>query len=95
MLWVWGTWWIPFLVIVGVWKIFVFKDPIQYSPALWSIVFPLGMYTVATDQVSQFPGLYFFHTLVPWFMYIALLAWCLVSLSLLVTLLLRAIDGRV
>ncbi|TAM61941.1 C4-dicarboxylate ABC transporter [bacterium] len=46
--WGWATWWIPFLVILGVWKYVVKRDRLIYDPAMWNVVFPLGMYTVAT-----------------------------------------------
>ncbi|MGH2515057.1 MAG: tellurite resistance/C4-dicarboxylate transporter family protein, partial [Ktedonobacterales bacterium] len=44
MMWGWGTWWIPLLVIIGIWKYGISKQPLRYAPPLWSIVFPLGMY---------------------------------------------------
>ena len=51
-LWAWGTWWIPMLVIFGLWKYWVRRDRLRYHPMLWSVVFPLGMYTVATFKLS-------------------------------------------
>lgn len=51
-LWAWGTWWIPMLVIFGIWKYWVRRDRLVYHPSLWSVVFPLGMYTVATFKLS-------------------------------------------
>jgi tellurite resistance protein TehA-like permease len=58
IIWAWGTWWIPLLIFFGVWKHVVCRVPLTYSPALWSLVFPLGMYSVATFRFSlatQFP----------------------------------------
>lgn len=52
MLWTWATWWIPLLVIIGVWTHGHNKVPIKYNPMQWSIIFPLGMYTVATYNLS-------------------------------------------
>lgn len=60
MIWAWGTWWIPLLVFFGVWKHVFCRVPLSYDPALWSLVFPLGMYSVATFRFSlatQFPFL--------------------------------------
>jgi tellurite resistance protein TehA-like permease len=51
-LWAWATWWIPLLVLFGVWKHVVRRAPLQYSPMLWSLVFPLGMYALASLRLS-------------------------------------------
>ena len=77
ILWAWATWWIPLLLIFGAWKYLVRKEPLAYHPMLWSMVFPLGMYTVATYRLSlaaDFPPLQW----VPGVMYwVALGAWAL------------------
>lgn len=60
IVWAWGTWWIPLLVLFGLWKHAICRVPLSYSPTLWSLVFPLGMYSVATFRFSlatQFPFL--------------------------------------
>lgn len=52
MLWTFATWWIPLLVIIGLWKHVYQKTPLIYDPMQWSIVFPVGMYTVATNNLA-------------------------------------------
>jgi tellurite resistance protein TehA-like permease len=52
ILWAWATWWIPLLVIVGVWRHAVRHYPLTYHPMYWSLVFPLGMYTLATYRLG-------------------------------------------
>jgi tellurite resistance protein TehA-like permease len=52
ILWAWGTWWIPLLVILGVWRHLVRRYPLRYDPGYWNLVFPLGMYSVATYRLS-------------------------------------------
>lgn len=52
MLWTWATWWIPLLVIIGLWKHVYCRIPLRYEPMQWSIIFPLGMYTVATNNLA-------------------------------------------
>ena len=48
VLWAFGAWWIPLLVLFGFWRYFVRREPARYESELWSIVFPLGMYAVAS-----------------------------------------------
>ncbi len=79
MLWVWGSWWIPFLILIGIWKYGVFRERIAYDPSLWSIVFPLGMYTVACETMSGIRGLHIVRWLVPGFLWIAVTAWSAVA----------------
>jgi tellurite resistance protein TehA-like permease len=52
ILWAWATWWIPLLVLFGLWKHGVCRVPIRYTPTLWSLVFPLGMYALASLRLS-------------------------------------------
>jgi tellurite resistance protein TehA-like permease len=51
--WVMGAWWVPLLAIVGFWKHVISRVPVRYDPQYWSLVFPLGMFTVATHVLSQ------------------------------------------
>lgn len=48
VLWAFGAWWIPLLIIFGVWRHGLHRVPLRYENELWSIVFPLGMYSVAS-----------------------------------------------
>jgi len=85
IVWAWGTWWIPLLVFFGVWKHVVCRVPLSYSPALWSLVFPLGMYSVATFRfslASQFP---FLGYLGREFIWVAVPAWLATACALVVS----------
>jgi tellurite resistance protein TehA-like permease len=79
MMWAWGTWWIPLLLIIGVWKYGVYREPIRYDPALWSIVFPLGMYSTSLQLLTHIPGLDFLAVVGPASAWIAFVAWALVA----------------
>jgi tellurite resistance protein TehA-like permease len=73
--WSAGTWWIPLLFILGFWRHAVKKFPIRYDPQYWGMVFPLGMYTVCTFQLSKalgFPPLMIIPNV---FIYLAFAAW--------------------
>lgn len=75
IIWAWATWWIPLLVLFGTWKHIVRRIPPNYTPAFWSVVFPLGMYASATSRLSlaaDFPPLQSLSHAMLW---IALAAW--------------------
>lgn len=81
VLWAWGTWWIPLLVLVGVWKHIVHRVPLTYHPMYWSLVFPLGMYSVASYRLSlaaEFPPLAILAHSMIW---VALGAWILTMMG--------------
>ena len=60
VLWAFGGWWVPLLVIFGIWRHVVNHERLRYQAAMWSIVFPLGMYSVASmhfGTVTRLPFL--------------------------------------
>ncbi|MEO8410141.1 MAG: tellurite resistance/C4-dicarboxylate transporter family protein [Propionivibrio sp.] len=73
--WATGTWWIPMLVILALWRHVYKRFPMKYDPLYWGAVFPLGMYAVSTDQMTKAMGFSFLEFLPPAFLYIALVAW--------------------
>ncbi|MFA6262492.1 MAG: tellurite resistance protein permease, partial [Bacteroidia bacterium] len=48
ILWAFGTWWIPLLVVFGLWCHVSRGEPARYETGFWSIIFPLGMYSTAS-----------------------------------------------
>ena len=52
IMWAWASWWIPLLVLFGIWKHGVCRVPMSYTPLLWSLLFPLGMYALASLRLS-------------------------------------------
>lgn len=81
--WVSGTWWIPLLFILGVWRNIYRRFPLTYHPLYWSIVFPLGMYTASTYQLAKAMGLDILYVIPRYFIYVALAAWATVFLGML------------
>ncbi|MBI4330821.1 MAG: tellurite resistance/C4-dicarboxylate transporter family protein [Chloroflexi bacterium] len=73
--WATGTWWIPMLIVLGVWRHLYKKLPISYSPLYWGAVFPLGMYAAATFQLAAVNKLPFLGFVPQLFFYFAILAW--------------------
>ena len=40
--WATGTWWIPMLLLLGIWRYGYERFPFEYDPLYWGAVFPLG-----------------------------------------------------
>ncbi|MCF8468835.1 MAG: hypothetical protein K9G33_15650, partial [Sneathiella sp.] len=51
--WATGTWWIPMLLILGIWRHIYKHFPLVYDPLYWDAVFPLGMYAVSTTAMIE------------------------------------------
>ena len=80
--WAIGSWWIPLIVILGIWR-HVFKQlPLKYHPQYWGMIFPMGMYTVCTIKLSQALNIPFLMTIPSLFIYIALAAWWITAISM-------------
>ena len=81
--WTTGTWWIPMLIILAVWRHIYKKYPLKYDPLYWGAVFPQGMYAACTFRMAQalnMPVLYHISSV---FIYIALTAWTITFIGLL------------
>ena len=80
--WASGTWWIPLLLVLGAWRYLYAHHPMRYDPQYWSVVFPLGMYAVATHEMSRALAIDFLDVASPVFLYAALAAWAMVAFGL-------------
>lgn len=85
--WATATWWIPMLVILGIWRHGYKRFKLAYDPLYWGLVFPLGMYAVCTFRLSEAMNLPFLLFIVHSFMYVALAAWLITFLGMLHSLL--------
>jgi tellurite resistance protein TehA-like permease len=88
--WATGTWWIPMLLVLGVWRYVVKRFPLAYDPMYWGAVFPLGMYTVSTHDLAVAMQLDFLEWIPEVSFWIALVAWAATFAGLLHDLARRA-----
>ena len=75
LFWATATWWIPMLVILGIWRHLIRRFPLRYDPLYWGAVFPLGMYTVSTYRLGQVVDVPVLMAIPRLFIWVALLAW--------------------
>ncbi len=81
--WAIGTWWIPLMVILGIWRHLIKNISLKYSSQYWGMVFPLGMYTVCTVKLSQAVALPFLMGIPSVFVIVAIVVWAIVFTSML------------
>src|SRR5699024_10963667 len=95
--WVFGTWLIPVLIAAGYWRHIVHRLPLRYDATLWSIIFPLGMYAVAShylgsESVDDLPLVKTIADIEVW---VALAAWSAVFLGMCVHLVRTLVLGHI
>lgn len=83
MYWATATWWIPMLLVLGVWRHYVRRFKFTYDPLYWGLVFPLGMYSVCTFKLGQVLHVEPFAWVAKGFLVVALIAWLLTFLSMI------------
>jgi tellurite resistance protein TehA-like permease len=78
LFWAFATWWLPILFLLPVWRHLLQRVPLKYDPQYWSLVFPAGMYTVATFNLSKVLDLPFMMHISNGFIYFSMAAWLIV-----------------
>ena len=94
--WSFCVWLIPLLIGAGVWRHVMHKIPLGYVAALWSIVFPIGMFAVASINLGRVESLPLVESIGNITLIIAVVVWAIVFLGMLrhiVGVLSRTIRG--
>ena len=81
--WITGTWWIPLLFILMIWRHLYHRYPLSYDPQFWGMAFPLAMYSTSTYQLSQALETPFLVIIPKIMVYIAMAAWISVFIGLI------------
>lgn len=89
LMWCFATWLIPPLFGVGIWRHAIHRVPLKYEPTLWSIVFPLGMYSVAGIYLGRASSLPIVETVGSWWLWVAVAAWFLTFVAMVRTIIRR------
>lgn len=82
LFWSIATWWIPLILILSIWRNIVNHLPFRYQAQYWGMVFPLGMYSLATAKFSELSGLPLLGGMASLFVYVAMFSWSVVFLSM-------------
>lgn len=86
VLWCFATWLIPVLVAMGWWRHVVRRLPLRYTPTLWSIIFPFGMYAVCSMSLGHTDQLPIIEWVGAHWLWVAVTAWGLVFVAMLVSI---------
>jgi tellurite resistance protein TehA-like permease len=78
------------LIVLGLWRHVRRQWPLRYDPSLWTVVFPIGMYAVATLSFGKAADLSFMAPLSRGVLWAAMAAWLLVAAAGLARLARRA-----
>jgi tellurite resistance protein TehA-like permease len=87
LLWAVGTWLIPPLIAAGVWRHLIRRVRLRYEPAWWSVVFPVGMYGVASRTLGTAVHVPWLVTLGEYEAWLAFAAWAALIAGMAATLL--------
>lgn len=84
--WSFATWLVPVLIAAGVWRHRHHRVPLHYEPGLWSVVFPVGMYSVASISIGDADALPFVESIGQAWFWVSLAVWAAVGIAMIMHL---------
>ncbi|OBF50329.1 C4-dicarboxylate ABC transporter [Mycobacterium sp. 852002-53434_SCH5985345] len=79
--WAAATLWIPPLIYFGLHRVEQRPKLLRFTGSWWTLVFPLGMYSVAINMIASEANMRSLHTVALVFFWDALLAWSIVAIA--------------
>ena len=92
LFWCFALWQYPLLFGAGLWRHALHRVPMRYVPSLWSMVFPLGMFAVASLRLGRVEHLPLVEGIGVAGLVIAVIAWAAVFAGMVMTLV-RGVRG--
>lgn len=90
LFWITSCWWLPIIGILEIWR---HKSvPVKYSAGYWSLVFPLGMFSVCTWQLSDIYTIEILKPIAIAFLFISLFVWILTFTGLCKKIITSTVD---
>lgn len=83
LFWVTGTMWIPLLIILFIWRHYICKHSIHYESAYWSMVFPIGMYSLCSLHLAISMNIPFLIFIGKLFFFLSLAVWSITFFGLI------------
>ena len=77
----------PALLVLGTWRHLLRRFPLSHEPGMWSIVFPIGIYGVASRQLGAILKVSWLVTLGRYEAWLALAVWAVVAVAMAAALL--------
>ncbi|MFF5025569.1 DUF488 family protein [Streptomyces collinus] len=94
VLWAFSSWLIPLLLAFGVWRHAVRRLPLRYDLGWWNLVFPIGMYAVATHELGRATGTSWMITVGRWEVWTAAVVWVVVFAAMVAAALRPRLTSR-
>lgn len=84
LFWIAGSWWIPVICFLEIRR--HLQIPVKYNSGYWCLVFPLGVYSVCTNQLSEILNLNFLQSISYGIIFLAWLVWLIICIGMCVAL---------